>query len=142
MSAEFERLVAEFEKFRSKIKHIDEDQPGAEQLRSEIGAIEARATSADRSVTVIAGPSGGVTDIQLTEDALKQRPQALAATLMSTLREAVADAARQQANVLDHHLSELDDTPRSPDDPYAPAPGDSQADRFLKKLFDDEQNKP
>lgn len=104
MPAEFERLAAEFERLRHKIEHIDEESPNIGRMRREISAIEARATSADQSVTVVADAAGGVTDIQLTEDALRQRPQALAATLMTTLRAAVADAARQQVTVFGAHL--------------------------------------
>lgn len=104
MSAEFEQLVAQFEQFQSKIKNLDEQFANIGDMQAELGTLEARATSTDRSVTVVAGPGGSVKDIQFTEDALKQRPQALAATVMSTLQEAVADAARQQAGVVDQHM--------------------------------------
>ncbi|GAA1244035.1 hypothetical protein GCM10009676_32180 [Prauserella halophila] len=104
MSAEFDRLVAEFEKFQSKMKHVDQQMAGVEDMQSELSELEASATNADRSVTVIAGPGGAVKDLQLTDKAMSQPPQALAAAIKSTLSEAVAEAARKQAGIVDNHM--------------------------------------
>ncbi|SFB30866.1 YbaB/EbfC DNA-binding family protein [Amycolatopsis marina] len=104
LSAEFEQLVAQFEQFQSKIKRIDDQFAGIGEMQNELTALEATAVSPDRSVTVVAGPGGSVKDITLTEEALKQRPQALSATLMSTLQQAVAESARMQATIVDQHM--------------------------------------
>jgi DNA-binding protein YbaB len=188
LSAEFEQLVAQFEQFQSKVKQVDDRFASIGEMQSELSSLEAKATSPDRSITVVAGPGGSVKDIQFTDDALKQRPQALSAALMSTLQQAVAESARQQAAVVDQHMggdlqlteqvletqaevlgtsvedlrSRMQDaTPQGrpvedehhddyseqsflqADDqgaPAAPPPssGGSQADDFLKNLFDDE----
>lgn len=107
MSAEFERLVAQFEQFQSKIKKVDDQLANVGRMRSEIAAIEATVSNADRSVTVVAGPGGSIKDIQLTDRALAQQPQALSAALMSTIQQAVAEAARKQAGIVDEHVEGL-----------------------------------
>lgn len=104
MSAEFERLLAQFEEFQSKIQRIDDRFGSLESMQAEVAGIEAAATSSDGNITVTAGPGGAVTDIRFTEGALKQRPETLASTVLSTLQQAVADAARQQATAVDTHM--------------------------------------
>ncbi|AXB46795.1 YbaB/EbfC family nucleoid-associated protein [Amycolatopsis albispora] len=104
MSAEFDQLVEKFEEFQAGLKNVDDRLAGIGQMQAEIGEIEAVATSADRSVTVVAGPGGAVKEIRLTEEAMRQRPQALSATLMDTLQQAVAESARKQASIVDAHL--------------------------------------
>lgn len=104
MSAEFERLLAQFERFQSKIKKVDDQLANVERMQSEIAELEATASNADRSITIVAGPGGAIKDIQLTDKALSQQPQALSAALMSTIQEAVAEAARKQAAIVDDHM--------------------------------------
>ncbi|MFF5986302.1 YbaB/EbfC family nucleoid-associated protein [Prauserella flavalba] len=104
MSAEFEQLVAEFEKFQSKIKNVDDQLANLGQMQSELSELEGVATSADRSVTVVAGPGGAIKDIQLTDRAMAQPPQALSAALLSTLQQAVAESARKQASIVEEHM--------------------------------------
>ena len=104
VSAEFERLVAQFEQFQSKMKKVDDQLANVGQMQSEIAELEAIASNADRSITVVAGPGGAIKDIQLTDKALSQQPQALSAALMSAIQEAVAEAARKQAAIVDDHM--------------------------------------
>ncbi|MFI9450965.1 YbaB/EbfC family nucleoid-associated protein [Amycolatopsis sp. NPDC052450] len=101
MSAEFEQLVAEFEKFQSKIKQAETQFAKVGEMQSELAELESVATSPDRSVTVVAGPGGSVKDIRLSPEALRQQPQQLGAAILSTLHTAVADAARKQAGIVD-----------------------------------------
>ncbi|RZQ64163.1 YbaB/EbfC family nucleoid-associated protein [Amycolatopsis suaedae] len=104
MSAEMDRLLAEFEKFQSKIEQAQTQFSTVGEMQSELTTLEAQAVSPDRSVTVVAGPGGSVRDIQLTADAMRQQPQQLAATILATLHRAVADAAQQQAGIVDAHM--------------------------------------
>ncbi|WP_020662812.1 YbaB/EbfC family nucleoid-associated protein [Amycolatopsis benzoatilytica] len=104
MSAEFDRLVAEFDKFQSKLQRVDDQFAGIAQMQEELGALEAKATSPDQSITVIAGPGGTIKDIRVTDAALSQGGAALSGTLMTTLQQAVAASARQQAVLVDQHL--------------------------------------
>jgi DNA-binding protein YbaB len=77
------------------------------EMKDEIARIQATATSADRAVTVVAGPAGAVLDIRLSEQALKAASaRDLSGSIMSTLRLAVADAARQQAEVVQAHVGD------------------------------------
>ncbi|PRX43931.1 YbaB/EbfC DNA-binding family protein [Prauserella shujinwangii] len=106
MSAEFDRLVAQFEQFQSKLKNVDEQFANLGQMQRQIADLEAVATSPDRSITVVAGPGGSVKDIKLTEAALAQQPQALSSALLSTLQQAVAEAARKQAGIVEEHVGD------------------------------------
>lgn len=120
MSAELEHLRAEFEKFQSRLRQAQTQFSDVTTMREELTALEASATSPDRSVTVVAGPSGSIKDIQFTAEALRGKPAALAATLMSTLQQAVAESARQQAGIVGTHMGDT-----APD-------GESVQDRVLE----------
>ncbi len=104
MSAEFDQLVARFEEFQAGLKNVDDRFAQLGTMQAELSTLEATATSADRSVTVVAGPGGSVTDIRITDQALRQGGQALSATLMATLREAISEAARRQASIVQEHM--------------------------------------
>ena len=101
MSAELERLAAEFEKFQAKIKQAERKFGGVGEMQERMAELEAVATSPDRSVRVVAGAGGAVMDIQLTPDAMRLPSTTLSATIMDTLRAAVADAVRRQAGIVD-----------------------------------------
>lgn len=106
MSADLERLAAEFERFQAKIKQAEVKFAGVGEMQDRLTQLEAVATSADRSVRVVAGAGGAVTDLQLTPEALRQPAPALAATIMKTLREAVAEAVRRQAGIVDETVGD------------------------------------
>ncbi|MFD2466848.1 YbaB/EbfC family nucleoid-associated protein [Amycolatopsis silviterrae] len=101
MSDEMDRLVAEFEKFQTKLKQAEAQFAKVGDMQEELNALEAQVMSPDRSVTVIAGPSGSVKDLRLSPDALRQQPDQLAATILATLHQAVAESARKQAGIVD-----------------------------------------
>ncbi|MEU6153521.1 YbaB/EbfC family nucleoid-associated protein [Actinosynnema sp. NPDC047251] len=106
MSAEFDQLVAQFEQFQAKLHRVDDQAAGIGELQRELAAMEVVATSPDRAVTVVAGPSGAIKDIRLADHAMRRPPHALAAALMATLRQAVAEAARRQAGIVEHALGD------------------------------------
>ena len=106
MSAEFDQLVAQFEQFQTKLKRVDEQFANVGEMQQELAGLEVVATSPDRSVSVVAGPSGSIKDIRLTDLAMRRSPQALAAALKSTLAQAVAEAARRQAGIVEHALGD------------------------------------
>lgn len=96
-----ERLVAEFDKFQARLRQAEVTFGGVGDMQDQLAQLAVVATSPDRNVRVVAGAGGTVTDIRLTADALRQPAPALAATIMSTLREAVAESARRQAAIVD-----------------------------------------
>ncbi len=100
-SAAFEQLVAQFERFQSQMQRVDQQFANVGEMQQQLTEMEAVATSADRAVTVVAGPSGTIKDIRLTDQAMRRPPHALAAELMTTLRQAVAEAARRQAGIVE-----------------------------------------
>lgn len=106
MSAEFDQLVAQFERFQSQMHRVDEQFANIDEMQRQLVDMEAVATSSDRAVTVVAGPSGSIKDIRLTDQAMRRPPHALAAELMSTLQKAVAEAARRQAGIVEGALGD------------------------------------
>lgn len=106
MSAEFDQLVAEFERFQSSIRNADDRFAGLGAMRQELTELRAGASSPDGGVTVVTGPGGAVLDVKFTDAALAKGPQALSATLMATLREAVGEAARRQAVLVQEHMGD------------------------------------
>lgn len=101
MSAELERLAAEFERFRTRIKKAERTFGDVGEMQERLADLTAVATSPDRTVRVVAGAGGAVQDVQLTPDAMRLPSTTLSATIMSTLREAVAEAVRRQAGIVD-----------------------------------------
>lgn len=106
MSAAFDQLVAQFEQFQASIQRVDQRVAGVGEMQQELAALEVVATSPDRAVTVVAGPSGAIKDIRLTDQAMRRPPHALAGALMATLRQAVAEAARRQAGIVENALGD------------------------------------
>jgi DNA-binding protein YbaB len=77
------------------------------EMKDEISQIRATANSSDRSVTVVAGPGGSVLDVKLSDQAFRSgSPKSLAGNIMSAIRLAVADAARQQAAVVQRYVGD------------------------------------
>ncbi|MFJ6670594.1 YbaB/EbfC family nucleoid-associated protein [Actinosynnema sp. NPDC091369] len=106
MSAEFDQLVAQFEQFQAKLHRVDQQVAGLDRMQEELAALEVVAVSPDRAVTVVAGPSGAIKDIRLSDHALRRPAPALAGAIMGTLRQAVAEAARRQAGIVEHALGD------------------------------------
>lgn len=106
MSAEFDQLVTEFERFQASIRTADDRFAGLGAMRQELTELRASATSPGGGVTVVTGPGGAVLDVKFTDAALAKGAQALSATLMATLREAVGEAARRQAVIVQDHLGD------------------------------------
>lgn len=104
VSAEMDRLVAEFDKFQTKLKQAEAQFAKVGDMQEELNALEAEVTSPDRAVTVVAGPSGSIKDLRLTPDALRQQPDQLATSILATLHKAVAESARKQAGIVDEHV--------------------------------------
>ncbi|MGI5503443.1 YbaB/EbfC family nucleoid-associated protein [Lentzea sp. CA-135723] len=106
MAAEFDQLIAQFERFQAQVHRVDQQFGNLGEMQQQLTELEAVATSADRAVTVVAGPSGSIKDIRLTDQAMRRPPHALAAELMSTLQKAVAEAARRQAGIVEGALGD------------------------------------
>lgn len=94
-------MIAEFEQFGARIRQAEARFAGVAEMGERVARVESVATSPDRHVTVVAGAGGMVTDIRLAPGAMRLGPVELSATIMATLREAVAGAAQQQAGIVD-----------------------------------------
>lgn len=101
MSAHMDQMIAEFEKFQARIRQAEARFAGVADMGERIARIEGVATSPDRNVTVVAGAGGMVTDIQLAPGAMSLGPAELSSSIMNTLRQAVAKATQEQAEIVD-----------------------------------------
>lgn len=106
MTAEFEHLVAEFERFQAGVRNADDRFAGLGAMQQQLTELRASAASPDGGVTVVTGPGGAVLDVKFTEAALAKGPQALSAALLATLREAVGEAARRQAVIVEENMGD------------------------------------
>ncbi|MEA5362027.1 YbaB/EbfC family nucleoid-associated protein [Amycolatopsis sp., V23-08] len=106
MSAEFDQVVAEFQRFEASIRNVDDRFAGLGAMQRELTELRASAASPDGGVTVTTGPGGAVLDVKFTAAALAKGPQALSTALMATLREAVGAAARRQAVIVEEHMGD------------------------------------
>lgn len=107
-------MVADLDDLQRKLEALQEAGRRAEEqmgdfgrMREQISELQVSSTAPDRSVTVIASP-GGVTDIQFTQDAMRKSPGELSSTVMSTLQQAVAEAARRQADIVQEYVPDSD----------------------------------
>ncbi|MGP4015295.1 YbaB/EbfC family nucleoid-associated protein [Saccharopolyspora sp. 5N708] len=105
MPADLDDLQRKLEALKEAGRRAEERMGDFGRMREQISELQATATSADRSVTVTASP-GGVTGIQFTQDALRQSPAQLSSTVLSTLQQAVAEAARKQAEIVQEYVPE------------------------------------
>jgi hypothetical protein len=106
MSNHMDNMIAEFEKFGARIRQAEARFAGVSEVGERVAQVESVATSPDRHVTVVAGAGGMVTDIRLAPGAMRLGPVELSATIMATLRQAVAGAAQQQAGIVDEELGD------------------------------------
>ncbi len=147
---DMEELQQKMERLRQMGAQAEQRLQDTDQLSERISAVEAKATSADKAVTVTAGPGGSVTNIEFTKDATKLSPIQLSSTVMSTLRQAVAQAAREQAGIVQEFAPEGDIAERvrrtqeevlgvstDPDDTAQPrsAPAEDDDDDFEDGTF-------
>lgn len=102
MSAQMDQLIAQFENFRAKVRQAEANVAGVGDMQERIEQIETTVTSPDGNVTVVAGAGGTVTDLRLDPAAMRLDAAALATTIMSTMRQAVAGAVQQQAGIVDN----------------------------------------
>lgn len=94
------KLVGIYNEFKAKVEASKKATPDVGQLREQLTEVKAGVWSDDRSVRVVVGPGGGVQDVHLSPEALRQQPSALSASILTTIRRAVADAAQQQAQIM------------------------------------------
>jgi DNA-binding protein YbaB len=77
-----------------------------EDMQKEIQQLEVTTTSPDRNVTVVAGPSGSIKDLRLTDDALRGSAQTLSRTVLTTLQSASVEAARRMAQIVQYYAGD------------------------------------
>ncbi|WP_024875478.1 YbaB/EbfC family nucleoid-associated protein [Saccharomonospora piscinae] len=106
MSAHMDDLIAQFSKFRSKIREAETRFEGVGDMQQQITEIRHTVTSPDGTVTVVAGAGGAVTDLTLSPSATRLDHAQLASVILSTMREAVAGAVQQQAGIVDESFGD------------------------------------
>lgn len=106
-------IAEQMEQLRQRLETIQQDQRKAQErfakldtMKEEVAAIEASVTSRDRTVTVVAGPGAAIKAVSFTEEITRMTPTQLSQTVTSTIQQAVADAARQQAAVVQNYIGD------------------------------------
>ncbi|MEV6239533.1 YbaB/EbfC family nucleoid-associated protein [Lentzea sp. NPDC051838] len=99
-----EQMRQKLEFFEQANRAADARAAGYESMGTELRGVEASVQSPDRSVTVVAGLSGSIKEIRFTDDARKLSGAQLSQAVMATLQQAVAAAARQQAEIVQSHV--------------------------------------
>lgn len=106
MADELEALTEAAEKLHAARVEAAKKVKDFGGLREQLGQIRAIVHSPDGSVAVAAGPGGTVQDIRFAPEALALGPDGLRATVMGTLRQAIAQAARQQAQLVQQYVGD------------------------------------
>lgn len=106
VETEMDRLREAFGEFKARVSRVEQPLTNIDDMQAELRGLTASVTSGDETVTVVAGPGGSVQGISLSTMAMRHSSTELEAILMSTLRQAVAEAARKQAAVVEQHLGD------------------------------------
>ncbi|MGH3520718.1 MAG: YbaB/EbfC family nucleoid-associated protein [Haloechinothrix sp.] len=101
-----EEMRWQLEKIRNKQAENAELLGKLDAAQTELAALEATATSPDRTVTVIAGSGGIVHSVELSDDAMSTNARTLAATITATIREAIAIATSKQLDIVRTRVDE------------------------------------
>ncbi|MCI2417108.1 YbaB/EbfC family nucleoid-associated protein [Saccharopolyspora sp. K220] len=107
MPADLDDMQRKLAALKEAGRRAEEQMGDFGRMREQISELQATATSEDRSVSVTAS-AGGVTGIQFTQDALRQSPAQLSNTVLGTLQQAVAEAARKQAEIVQEYVPDSD----------------------------------
>ncbi|MDA3647238.1 YbaB/EbfC family nucleoid-associated protein [Saccharopolyspora indica] len=107
MSADLDDLQRKLDALKEAGRRAEQQLGDFGRMREQISELQVSASSPDRSVTVVASP-GGALDVQFTQDAMRKSPGELSNTVMSALQQAVAEAARRQADIVQEHVPDSD----------------------------------
>lgn len=99
LQAQAEELMAQFQKLRS----------GASELQERLQAVQVKATSTDKYVTVTVGPRGQLISLEL-DPRIYRNPNsaALAASITETIQRATAEAADKVAELCKPYMPETE----------------------------------
>ncbi|QUQ70625.1 YbaB/EbfC family nucleoid-associated protein [Kutzneria sp. CA-103260] len=95
--------------FQRNVAQAENDVDRFTLMQQEIVAIETTETSRDGGVTVVAGPAGAVRSITISPSAMGMSAQALSRLVTTTFQQAVAKAARQQAEIVQRYAGDRTD---------------------------------
>ena len=95
--------------FRRNVAQAEKDVDRFALMQQEIVAVETTETSRDGAVTVVAGPSGAVRTITISPSAMTMSAPALSRLVTTTFQQAVAKAARQQAEIVQRYAGDRTD---------------------------------
>lgn len=95
--------------FQRNVAQAEKDVDRFALMQQEIVAIETTETSRDGAVTVVAGPSGAVRTITISPSAMTLSAPALSRLVTTTFQQAVAKAARKQAEIVQRYAGDRTD---------------------------------
>ncbi|NHD19009.1 MULTISPECIES: YbaB/EbfC family nucleoid-associated protein [Actinopolyspora] len=119
-------------------KQIEEKMQQAERIREAATAVRAESSNRDGSVRVTVDQNGNMSDLELTDGALRRRPDELSSEIMSTVRSAQTQLAERMREAMEPVLGSDTETlgsvlsgvrDRFPADPEEPAEQGSTSNR-------------
>ncbi|MEV6873994.1 YbaB/EbfC family nucleoid-associated protein [Amycolatopsis sp. NPDC051128] len=119
------------EEMRWQLKQIEDRKAENQRLLAGIaGSGHTTVVSPDRSVTVLAGPGGVVSEVRLAPEALRFDAVTLSRTITAAIREAVAAGGRLAA--------QQPQAPQAPPRPHPPTPQRTPQQRRQAPAYEDE----
>jgi DNA-binding protein YbaB len=102
------QLLARIEAIDTAAADNDLRAKSYQRMAEQLAGTQGRATSQDGMVTVVAGANGTVESITFTDQIRNTTPKALGASVLQTIAQARALAARQQAEVIRSGLGDTE----------------------------------
>jgi DNA-binding protein YbaB len=103
------------EEMRWQLGKIRDRQAANEELlgkldeaKGELAALEAKVSSPDGRVTVVAGSGGIVRSVELAENAMNTNAKTLTATINATVKAAIAEATGKQLEIVRARVGDVE----------------------------------
>jgi DNA-binding protein YbaB len=109
MNQDTAAVAARVEAFQRSVAQAEKDVDRFGAMRQEITAVESVETSGDGSVRVVAGPAGAVRSVTIGEPAMVMSAQTLSRLVTTTIQQAVAKSAREQAEIVQRYAGDRTD---------------------------------
>lgn len=102
------QLLARIEAIDTAAANNQQRAESYQRTAEQLANVQGRASSPDGMVTVVAGANGAVNSITFSEQIRNASPQALSASVLHTIAQARASAAREQAEVVRSGLGDAE----------------------------------
>ena len=109
MNQDTAATAARIEAFQRSVAQAESDVDRFAAMQEELTAVESVETSRDGAVRVVAGPAGAIRSVTIGEPAMSMSAQALSRLVTTTVQQAAARGARQQAEIVQRYAGDRTD---------------------------------